>query len=115
LTENPGDTVEQLCSFLNIGYEPGMLAYWTHEHHAISGNAGTTSLVLRQREALGTSEDFRQLINQGGQYYDDAYYERLGLAIKPDNRWEQELSEQDRQTFDQIAGHLNEPFATQTN
>jgi hypothetical protein len=104
--------VRRLCEFLGLGFEPAMLTYWIHDHHPISGNAGTHSLVIRQRERFGrTPPDHRSRVNEGDRFYSSDHYERLGLGIELDLRWKRELTDEALRTFEDIAGDLNAPFA----
>lgn len=104
--------VSRLCEFLGEPFEPAMLTYWIHDHHPISGNAGTHSLVIRQRERFGrTPPDHRQRVNEGDRFYASDHYERLGLGIELDLRWKTELTGEALRTFERIAGDLNRPFA----
>lgn len=111
LAASPEITTRTLCEFLGIGFEPSMLRYWAHPHHPVSGNAGTHSLILRQREQLGASTSFRHQINVQERYYKTDHYADLGLAIKPDFRWTVELSAENLQVFDRVAGEANVAFA----
>jgi hypothetical protein len=103
--------VRRLCEFLGVEFEPAMLTYWIHDHHPISGNAGTHSLVIRQRERFGrTPPDHRSRVNEGDRFYATDHYERLGLGIELDLRWKDELTDDALKTFEDIAGYLNGPF-----
>ena len=104
--------VGRICEFLGERFEPSMLTYWIHDHHPISGNAGTHSLVIRQRERFGrTPPDHRLRVNEGDRFYASDHYERLGLGIELDLRWKTELTGDALTTFEDIAGDLNVPFA----
>ena len=112
LSREPEATARALCEWLEVPFEPGMLTYWNHDHHPVAGNAGTYSLVLKQHEQFGrSSADFRIAVNAGNRYYARDYYETLGLAIKPDTRWKQEMSAADAAVFNRIAGDLNGSLA----
>lgn len=111
LATEPQATAKALCTFLKIDYEPEMLQYWKHDHHPCNGNLGTRSLIYRYRAQLGTeprgwTNAREELKTSHGDYYD-----QLGLAIKLDLRWKRELSRQQLEIFESIAGDLNRPLA----
>ena len=90
-----------------------MLAYWKPEHHHVFGNAGTRSLIFKFRKQFGyqMTED-RQQDEQKETYYGNNYYQDLNLAIKLDQRWKEELSQDQLQIFERIAGNLNQPIVS---
>lgn len=111
LATSPNSVISELCSFLHIPYRPDMLHFWTHEHHIISGNAGTRSMIMRYRDTQGLNSSYsKESLSEVNRLHND-YYEQLGLAIQLDLRWQQELSQEDLQTFESIAGEINTPFA----
>ncbi len=111
LATSPEDEIRRLCAFLGVPFEPAMITYWVNDHHPIAGNAGTHSLILRQRErAEGVAEARRLRVNQGDRFYSSSHYEHLDLGIKLDLRWKSELKADEIQTFERIAGDLNTPF-----
>lgn len=104
LTRRPAAELARLCDWLGQPNEPAMLEYWRHDHHPVEGNAGTRSLILRYRregweERLATGET------------DTDHYRRLGLDIRPDLRWHDELPEAARRVFESVAGGLNDELA----
>ena len=111
LATSPEQVVRTLCDFAEVPFEPGMLTYWVHDHHPVSGNAGTHSLILRERERRNhASADHRLSVNQDERFYANDHYEDLGLHIDLDLRWKSEMSEEDIQAFERIAGDLNRAF-----
>lgn len=104
LATNPESTIKAICQVLGLAYEPSMLLYWQHQHHHVQGNWGTRSLILKYREQFKTEYPRPSLINQ-------AFYDQIGLAIKPDIRWRDELSQKDLEIFNSIAGNLNKKYA----
>jgi hypothetical protein len=111
LAEHPGDVVRRVCQFLDVSYEEEMLRYWRHPHHPIAGNGGTQSLVLRFRESLGEiSPGQRESANEGDRYYQGKYYDEVGFAIHLDERWRRELTQQQIERFDTLAGRINQDF-----
>jgi hypothetical protein len=102
LASDPHATVHSICDFLDIEFTPEMIEYWKYNHHDISGNDGTYSLVRRyqQQEMLEKVKE-----NHG------EYYEKMDLGIKLDLRWKKELSEEKLEIFNSIAGEFNKPYA----
>ncbi len=114
LATQPSQIISNLCEFLRIKYEPAMLQYWIHDHHTTLGNLGTRSLIFRYRayddlkigQETVPKNSFEQLREMHGNYY-----EKLGMTIKLDLRWKEELSKEQLQVFEAIAGEANRPFA----
>lgn len=116
LAQHPERILKQLCEFLDITFEKEMLLYWSHDHHPIAGNGGTQSLILKYRETLGQQSDsYRTTMNEGDKYYQKQYYDDVGLAIQFDERWRKELSADQVNLFDALAGDLNESFTYSEN
>lgn len=111
LAENPSETIAQICDMIEIKYEKEMLMYWQHDHHPINGNLGTQSLVIKHKKD-NRSEGEKKIdeMNAGDTHYVKAYYENVGMAIKVDMRWQQELSWEQLSIFDKMASDLNLPF-----
>ena len=112
LASQPFKAVRALCEFLEVDYQPEMLQYWKHEHHSCGGNLGTRSLIYKYRSQFsknGTesrNKQIEEVKERHGNYYDE-----VGLAIRLDLRWKDELSKQQLQMFEAIAGETNKPFA----
>lgn len=96
----PAPVIRQVCDFLEIEFHDEILSYWKHPHHDISGNAGTYSLIDKYK-ALNSQ--------QVGAEDNVGFYEKVGLSIKLDLRWKEELSEENISVFNQVAGTLNKP------
>lgn len=108
LATTPENTINAVCRVLRLSFEPAMLLYWQHQHHVVQGNSGTRSLILKYREQFnGGNSSLLPAMLQTNQIY----YEQLGLAIKLDLRWQDELSQNDLKIFDSIAGKLNKKYA----
>lgn len=111
LASNPENTLRSICNILNLEFEKDMLRYWMYDHHHINGNAGTRSLIFKYREQFGFQlSDERKDLESEEKYYGDLYYNELELAIKLDQRWMKELTEEQLDIFDSIAGDENKPF-----
>lgn len=103
ITENQ-ETLQSLCQLLQIKYVPEMVQYWKHDHHPIAGNTGTRSLILKYRNEEGTAVQSQVQQRQGD------YYDNMGLKLKLDLRWKNELSSEQLEEFNRIAGDLNKPY-----
>lgn len=99
LAASPRKTFEALCERIGIEFEPAMLAYWSHDHHIVHGNAGTRSLIHRYRQSTPTGGD------------DNDFYHQVGLAIRLDLRWHEELDPAALDTFERVAGKVNRRYA----
>lgn len=109
----PESVIRSLCDFLELDFEPGMLRFWEHEHHTTFGNAGTRSLIARFRAQSSSEEQPTAAVNalenlrtRHGTHYDD-----VGLAIRLDLRWRRELTAEQLEAFEAIAGETNQPYA----
>lgn len=100
LAAEPEGEVRRLCDALGIAFEPAMLRFWEHEHHPLRGNKATRSLITRWRE--GEAEQARAVNSAHGDHY-----RALGLAIRPDERWREELDAEAMATFERLAGARN--------
>lgn len=111
LATYPERVGQAICNFVDLKYEKEMVRYWTHEHHHIFGNGGTRALIFRYRMKFEhQSVSLQKRLNSSKKYYDDKYYEEVGLAIKLDLRWHRELSQEQLEVFDSIAGDANKSF-----
>lgn len=109
LATKPEETIKSICDLIGIEYEREMLNYWVPEHHHVSGNAGTRSLIFKFREQFGYEmTNARQESEREKTYYSDNYYNQLNLAIKLDERWKEELSPEHLDIFERLAGDVNE-------
>lgn len=111
LATYPERVVQAICNFVDLKYEKEMVRYWTHEHHHVFGNGGTRALIFRYRMKFEhQSVSLQKRLNSSKKYCDDKYYEDVGLAIKLDLRWHRELSQEQLEVFDSIAGDANKSF-----
>ena len=104
LTKEPEAVVRSLCHWLSVEYEPSMLEYWRHDHHPISGNYGTRWLIRSYRAQQEGREPPKMSERRR------THYERLGLAIRPDTRWREELDQCRLAEFEIIAGEANRRY-----
>jgi hypothetical protein len=101
LATKPEETLQKICDFLQINYSADMIKYWNDDHHIISGNAGVRSLIWQAKQEEITEEVSK---------YQGDYYQKQGLSIKLDLRWENELSSEQVNEFNRIAGDINQPY-----
>ena len=89
-----------------------MLQYWQKDHHMIAGNLGPRLLIFKYREQFGGDEiGYWSEVNKDDKYVNQSYYDQLGLTIRMDLRWKEELSEAQQDEFEVIAGDLNQRYA----
>ncbi|MDB9518627.1 sulfotransferase [Roseofilum reptotaenium CS-1145] len=101
LASDPHVTVQKICEFLEIEFTPDMIEYWKYDHHDISGNDGTYSLVRRYQQ--------QEMLDKVKETHGE-YYEKIDLGIKLDLRWKKELSKEKLDIFNSIAGEFNQPY-----
>ena len=92
LATKPEETMQQVCNFLDIRFVPGMLNYWEYNHHIISGNKGTKSLVQK----------YKNRAQQNDRSQD--------LSIKLDLSWQTELASDTLRKFYEIIGDKNQAY-----
>lgn len=114
---DPEKTTRIICNFLNIPFEPQMLQYWKHDHHPVEGgNLGTRSLIFKYRqETKPEISKYWSDVNKEEKHYSRKHYENIGLSIKPDFRWKNELSSEQLEIFNSIVGEINQEFAFPRN
>lgn len=105
LATNPVETMQEVCAFLEIPFEPEMIEYWQHDHHYIAGSRSARALIARYRA---------QPIAANVQEVHGDYYQKMDLAIKLDQRWRQEVTPETLETFYSIVGDRNAPFEWET-
>ena len=92
LATTPQETIQDICNFLGINFMPEMLNYWQYEHHIISGNRETKSLVEKY------------------QSQPEASYKSQDLCIKLDLSWQTSLTEDTLKKFYALIGDKNKPY-----
>ncbi len=106
LATEPERTLQKICDFLGVEFSPTQICYWENEHHFISGNTGTRSLIQKYRQKS-------TLLQPSNRNY-SLYAEEVGFQIKLDLRWKTELSSEQLDVFGQVAGEVNKPYAWNT-
>ncbi len=112
LASHPAATVSAICAHFGIEFEPEMLRYWAHDHHHVFGNGGTRNLIYRYREQFSpVTAELEQRIQSAKQHYPHEYYDQVDIAIRLDERWRNELTPDQLESFDTIAGSVNDAYA----
>ena len=106
LTRDPEGQTRRICDALGLDYDPAMLRYWEHEHHALGGNKGTHLLVHRSR---GTDLEANPRLLPDRRRRE--HYLAHGLAIREDDRWRRDIDPDDLALFERVAGSANAPYA----
>lgn len=101
LATDPDKIMREVCSFLQVPFEPDMLEYWKHDHHYIAGSRSARALIARYRN---------QPVASNTQAVHGEYYDKMDLTIKLDQRWKDELDVAKLEQFHAIVGDLNRPF-----
>ncbi|TFG23509.1 MAG: sulfotransferase [Promethearchaeota archaeon] len=101
LASNLNFTIERLCKFLNVKYEPDMKDYYYKEHHSIGGNIGTHYLLLKAK-----NREEKWLLTERNEYY----YRDHPLSIKIDERWKKELDKRFEKIIEERTGSLFPEF-----
>lgn len=106
LAADPGVAVGDLVRFLGVDYEPSMLRYWEHPHHIVGGNQWLINSYRRYREEAGeaTGDGGRKVWEGtgGAKWHEDA-----APGIRLDERWRNELDEEQLAVFERVAGEVN--------
>lgn len=93
LATNPQETTQKVCDFLGIEFKADMINYWSYEHHILSGNQGTKSLI-----------DKYQITSQNNEL------NKKDLSIKLDSTWKKDLTPTHLQQFYDIVGEQNKLY-----
>ncbi|MDJ1169422.1 sulfotransferase [Roseofilum sp. BLCC_M154] len=101
LASQPHQTIQTICQWIGIEFIEDMLEYWKYDHHDISGNDGTYSLIRRYQG--------KEILDKVREVHGE-YYEKRDLSIKLDLRWKKELSPENLEIFNRIAGAVNQPY-----
>ncbi|NJL57280.1 sulfotransferase [bacterium] len=100
IVTQPQETLQSLCQWLGLDYSPEMLNYWQYDHHMVSGNTGTRSLIWKYR-----GDDW-----QSGQAKKRYYSEEAGFKISLDQRWQRELSSVQIEEFRRLTDPYYQDF-----
>lgn len=98
----PEGTTRQICDFLGISYQTGMLEFYRHQHHPLGGNNGTQYLVARHH-GPNPERPYTELASRSRDYYQNHAPE-----IRLDLRWKTELDGEVLDLFEQMAGPDND-------
>ncbi len=105
LATTPRKMVREICDLIEVQFEPNMLNYWEQEHHPISGNWGTVSLMIQNSDHKRVCQNSKEK-----QIQNETYYQAMGPTIKLDLRWQTELTQEQISIFENLAGDLNKDF-----
>jgi hypothetical protein len=101
LATDPVGTMQSVCQWLDIPFEPTMLEYWKGDHHYVAGSRSARAMIARYRE---------QPVGAEVEAVHGDYYHKMDLAIKLDVRWRDELSADNLKRFYELIGDRNQPF-----
>lgn len=87
----PEETLKNICTFLNINFFPSIIEYWKYDHHTISGNSKTKSLIRKYKNHLSedTQTDFK---------------------IRLDLKWQTQLTSEQIKEFYYFVGEINKQY-----
>ena len=97
------ESLRSLCEWLGIDFQPGMINYWQHQHHTISGNGGTRSLIRKYQnpESKQMASDAQRPTGR---------YEERDFRIQLDQRWRTKLSAEQVAEFYETTNGLNRAY-----
>ncbi|MCG6965757.1 MAG: sulfotransferase [Chromatiaceae bacterium] len=110
LVADPETAARRICDWLQVAYQPGMLDYWGHQHHMMAGNIWTRDRVRKFQDSSPLDSAEQGVMDRSGTAGVEPQVQGVGLQIVKDERWRTELSAENLQTFDQIAGDLNRAY-----
>jgi hypothetical protein len=90
LTVRPEQYFPPLCRFIGTRHVSDALAYWNFEHHGLGGNGAALNVLGKYDGARVTTGD-------------DSFYQANAQKRFCDTRWRSQLSEAQRQAFEQSA------------
>lgn len=104
LATDSDSVVRPIFDALGLQMEPGLTEFYRFDHHPLGGNNGTQYQVARAQSielpsAVEMSENRRK------------YYEAHPAGIRLDMRWVDEMTEEARELFDEMAGETNRELA----
>ena len=96
--------VRPIFDALGLETEPGLTEFYRFDHHPLGGNNGTQYQVARaQSIQLPTAVELTESRRE--------YYEAHPAGIRLDLRWLDEMTEEARALFDEMAGDTNRELA----
>ncbi|MGB3767629.1 MAG: sulfotransferase [Phormidesmis sp.] len=97
---NTENTLKDLCARLDLDFQLDMMNYWKHEHHTISGNSGTHSLINKHQDSALKQAVAVQVKPKAEKEF----------SIRLDQRWKTKLSAEQVAAFYNSTGNMNEAF-----
>lgn len=101
LATNPDQTMQDICDWLDIPFEPLMIQYWQQMHYYVAGSLSTRALIARYHN--------RPIPDQVQAIHGE-HYQAMDLSIKLDERWKQQLDPEKSSQFYDLIGDRNRPF-----
>jgi len=110
LATEPLPQLARLSAFLGMTYSKDALQYWNFDHHPISGNQGMFALMKLHLGLPIPNFESRE-------YYEAQFASGLERQGRPvlDERWRDQLSDDDLAHFDVICGKVNADWGYQRN
>lgn len=97
------DTLQKLCNWLALDFQPGMIQYWRHEHHTVSGNTGTHALIKKYQGTERKETSPRAQLKAHTESPKD-------FRISLDQRWRRTLSDEQIAAFYKQTNGLNKAY-----
>lgn len=97
LAAKPESVLRGLSHALDLRYDGAMVRFAEREYHVLGGNNGTQSQVAQVRGIAGPVAGERHR----------GYYKAHAGVIRLDERWRDELTDEARATFEDVAGDVN--------
>ena len=117
---DPAAKMTQVCKFLGIDFDPGMIDYDNKERHFIGGNLGVLSVLASQQksdklhaltpEAGRLNLDITKDNVKGNDTFDLSHYKKTDNKHFVDERWKTQLSFIELCMFGWKAGKLNRAY-----
>lgn len=105
LVTRPKFVCQDICDFLKVPFEPHMLEYYMFPQHVFGGNLAS---VLANR--VNNDRNIDDLIadyQPPESYTQSDYYVEQKPGFRLDTRWQRELTAEQLNEFDNIAGRIN--------
>ena len=99
--------MREICEFLGLEFDPGMITYWNRDTHFVGGNRGPmTILAQKQGIELHTPQP-PSPPRRHVPHVDLDFYKRADANHFVDERWREELTNAQLRLFALFGGRLN--------